>query len=142
MLLIEQINETMLSFLHESRIVYVTIIDADLTKRISELVQVTPKYAQYLCYIASNASGHLTNWHEYLQLGKETKNSEVLQQAIQSQANVDKIRKEFENEIKSEQEPLYDCQIKYMAKLSSLFGEKINFKDSVINTSFYNINHD
>ena len=47
-----------------------------------------------------------------------------------------------ENEIKSEQEPLYDCQIKYMAKLSSLFGEKINFKDSVINTSFYNINHD
>lgn len=41
MLLIEQINETMLSFLHESRIVYVTIIDADLTKRISELVQVT-----------------------------------------------------------------------------------------------------
>lgn len=142
MLLIEQINETMLSFLHESRIVYVTIIDADLTKRISELVQVTQKYAQYLCYIASNASGHLTNWHEYLQLGKETKNSEVLQQAIQSQANVDKIRKEFENEIKSEQEPLYDCQIKYMAKLSSLFGEKINFKDSVINTSFYNINHD
>ena len=95
-----------------------------------------------MCYIASNASGHLTNWHEYLQLGKETKNSEVLQQAIQSQANVDKIRKEFENEIKSEQEPLYDCQIKYMAKMSSLFGEKINFKDSVINTSFYNINHD
>ena len=85
MLLIEQINETMLSFLHESRIVY-----ADLTKRISELVQVTQKYAQYLCYIASNASGHLTNWHEYLQLGKETENSEVLQQAIQSQANVDK----------------------------------------------------
>ena len=52
------------------------------------------------------------------------------------------VCKEFENEIKSEQEPLYDCQIKYMAKLSSLFGEKINFKDSVINTSFYNINHD
>lgn len=136
MLLIEQINETMLSFLHESRIVYVTIIDADLNKRISELVQATQKYAQYLCYIASNASSHLTNWHEYLQLGKETKNSEVLQQAIQSQANVDKIRQEFENGIKSEQEPLYDCQIKYMAKLSSLFGEKINFKDSVVNTSF------
>ena len=31
-------------------------------------------------------------------------------------------------EIKIRTKPLYDCQIKYMAKLSSSFGEKTNFK--------------
>lgn len=37
--LIEQINGTLLSFLHECRIIYVTVEDEDLNKRISQLIK-------------------------------------------------------------------------------------------------------
>ena len=52
--LIEQINETLLDFLHECRIVYITIEDKKLTDIISELIKESQQYAGYMCYIASS----------------------------------------------------------------------------------------
>ena len=46
--LIEQINETLLDFLHECRIVYITIEDKKLTDIISELIKESQQYAGYM----------------------------------------------------------------------------------------------
>ena len=112
--LIEQINGTLLSFLHECRIIYVTVEDKDLTSRITNLIKDAQTYAGYMCYIASNASSHLTNWEDFLVLAEKNNNStQLLNEAIKSQNSVEQIRKEFENNISGKKEALYDSQIKY-----------------------------
>lgn len=127
--LIEQINGTLLSLLHECRIIYVTVEDEDLNTRISQLIKDAQVYAGYMCYIASNASSHLTNWKDFLDLAeKHNGATELLNEAVKSQNSVEQIRKEFENNIKSKKEALYDSQIKYLSKLNLLFGSDFHFK--------------
>lgn len=128
--LIEQINGTLLSFLHECRIIYVTVEDEDLNKRISQLIKDAQVYAGYMCFIASNASSHLTNWKDFLDLaGKNDNATQLLNEAIKSQNSVEQIRKEFENNINSKKEALYDSQIKYLSKLNLLFGSDFHLKE-------------
>ena len=87
--LIEQINETLLDFLHECRIVYITIEDKKLTDIISELIKESQQYAGYMCYIASNANSHMKNWEESLELATQNNNSQqLLDLAIKSQNGV------------------------------------------------------
>lgn len=127
--LIEQINGTLLSFLHECRIIYVTVEDEDLNKRISQLIKDAQVYAGYMCFIASNASSHLTNWKDFLDLaGKNDNATQLLNEAIKNQNSVEQIRKEFENNINSKKEALYDSQIKYLSKLNILFGRDFHLK--------------
>lgn len=127
--LIEQINGTLLSFLHECRIIYVTVEDEDLNKRISQLIEDAQVYAGYMCFIASNASSHLTNWKDFLDLaGKNDNATQLLNEAIKSQNSVEQIRKEFENNINSKKEALYDSQIKYLSKLNLLFDRDFHLK--------------
>lgn len=127
--LIEQINETLLDFLHECRIIYITIEDKKLTDIISELIKETQQYAGYMCYIASNASSHMKNWKESLELASQNNNSQqLLDLAIKSQNGVAEIRKEFETSINEKREALYDIQIKYLAKLNTLFGSSFHIK--------------
>lgn len=128
--LIEQINGTLLSFLHECRIIFVTVEDEDLNKRISQLIKDAQVYAGYMCFIASNASSHLTNWKDFLDLaGKNDNATQLLNEAIKSQNSVEQIRKEFENNINSKKEALYDSQIKYLSKLNLLFGSDFHLKE-------------
>ena len=127
--LIEQINETLLDFLHECRIVFITIEDKSLTDIISELIKEAQQYAGFMCYIASNASSHMNNWRESLELASQNNNSQqLLDLAIKSQNGVADIRKEFEMSIDEKREPLYDSQIKYLAKLNTLFGSNFHIK--------------
>lgn len=127
--LIEQINGTLLSFLHECRIIYVTVEDEDLNKRISQLIKDAQVYVGYMCLIASNASSHLTNWKDFLDLAEKNDNAtQLLNEAIKSQNSVEQIRKEFENNINSKKEALYDSQIKYLSKLNLLFGSDFHLK--------------
>ena len=46
--LIEQINGTLLSVLHECRIIYVTVEDKDLTSRVTDLIKDAQAYAGYM----------------------------------------------------------------------------------------------
>ena len=127
--LIEQINETLLDFLHECRIVYITIEDKKLTDIISKLIKESQQYAGYMCYIASNANSHMKNWEESLELATQNNNSQqLLDLAIKSQNGVAAIRKEFETSIDEKREALYDFQIKYLAKLNTLFGSDFHIK--------------
>lgn len=48
--LIEQINETLLNFLHECRITWITAQDEDMNSRITNLIQEAQAYAGYMCY--------------------------------------------------------------------------------------------
>lgn len=82
-----------------------------------------------MCLIASNASSHLTNWKDFLDLAEKNDNAtQLLNEAIKSQNSVEQIRKEFENNINSKKEALYDSQIKYLSKLNLLFGSDFHLK--------------
>lgn len=127
--LIKQINGTRLSFLHECRIVYVTVEDKDLNARISQLIKDAQVYAGYMCYIASNASSHLTNWEDFLDLtGKNGNATQLLNETIKIQKSVEQIRKEFEDNINIKKDALYESQIKYLSKLNLLFGSDFHLK--------------
>ena len=128
--LIEQINGTLLSFLHECRIIYVTVEDNDLTSRVTDLIKDAQAYAGYMCYIASNAASHLTNWEDFLDLAEKHNNAtQLLNEAIKSQNGVEQTRKEFENNISDKKEALYESQIKYLSKLNLLFGSEFHLKE-------------
>jgi hypothetical protein len=127
--LIEQINETLLKFTHECRIVFVTVHDEDLTNRITTLIKNAQDYSTFMCYIASNASSHLVNWKDYLDIAnKYGDDKTILNKAIESQEKVASIREEFEEEISKKQKVLYDSQIKYMSKLNLMFGSDFHLK--------------
>ena len=82
-----------------------------------------------MCYIASNASSHMTNWKDFLDLAEKHNDATLLlNEATKSQNSVEQIRKEFENNINSKKETLYDSQIKYLSKLNLLFGSDFHLK--------------
>ncbi len=127
--LIEQINETLLNFLHECRIAQITIQDKDISSRITDLIQEAKSYAAYMCYIASNASSYMNNWQNFLELAyKNNNNQQLLEEAQKSQDGIDKKRKEFEDNIIGKRDALYDKQINYLSKLNILFGSDFHIK--------------
>lgn len=127
--LIEQINETLLNFLHECRIAWITTQDKDISSRITDLVQEAQAYAAYMCYIASNASSYMNNYQNSLELAyKNNYNQQLLEEAIKNREGVDKTRKEFEDNIGEKRNALYDKQINYLSKLNILFGSDFHIK--------------
>ena len=127
--LIEQINETLLNFLHDCRIAWITIQDKDISSKITDLIQETQSYAAYMCYIASNASSHMKNYHSSLELAyKNDNNQQLLEEAIKSREGVDNTRKDFEDNIEEKRKALYDKQINYLSKLNNLFGSDFHIK--------------
>lgn len=128
LMLIEEINETLLQFIHESRMSWITVKDDDLSKRITNLIKVAQEYAVFLCYIASNAATFLTNWNDYLELAKNNDKRELLNSAIENQTKLDGIRQEFEKGIQSKKDALYDCQINYLSKLNLMFDCDFHLK--------------
>lgn len=77
-----------------------TVEDKDLTSRVTDLIKDAQAYAGYMCYIASNAASHLTNWEDFLDLAEKHNNAtQLLNEAIKSQNGVEQTRKEFENNI-------------------------------------------
>lgn len=127
--LIEQINNTLLTFLHECRITYVTVKDKELNSIISELKNKAQDYALYMCYIASNASSHITNKQDFLNLSEKHDNSyDLLNEAVKSNNAIERTKKEFENGMKSKKDSLYDYQIKYLSKLNHLFDSDFHLK--------------
>ena len=71
----------------------------------------------------------MTNWKDFLDLAeKHNGATQLLNEATKSQNSVEQIRKEFENNINSKKEALYDSQIKYLSKLNLLFGSDFHLK--------------
>lgn len=127
--LVDEINETLLQFLHESRMLWITFKDEDLNKRISNLITAAQEYAVFMCYIASNATTLLNNWSDFLEMAeKNDNNNDLLKKAIEHQNGLDSIKQEFEKDIKSKKDHLYDCQIKYLSKLNILFSSDFHLK--------------
>ncbi|MDL2309801.1 hypothetical protein LJC39_01615 [Parabacteroides sp. OttesenSCG-928-B22] len=121
--LIEEINETLLLFIHESRMLWITVKDDDLSKRITNLIKTAQEYASFMCYIASCAAACMADWNDYLELAKNNDNNKtILSSAIESKSNLESVKQDFENGIQSRKDALHDCQIKYLSKLNILFG--------------------
>lgn len=132
--LIEQINDTLLTFIHECRIAYVTAKDDDLHSIIAELRNKAQDYALYMCYIASNASSHMTNRQDFLSLSEKHDNScDLLNEAVKSNNAIEHTRKEFENGISTKKDPLYDSQKKYIAQLNRFFDSDFHLKSNCEN---------
>lgn len=129
-ILIENINNTLLNFLHECRITFITVNDKDLNKSITNLIEPAQGYANYMEYIANNAVASLTNLHNLIKLATQNDdNSTFLQTAKESKDMFSKIRQEFEKDIKARKNLLYDCQIKYLSKLNLMFKSDFHIVD-------------
>jgi hypothetical protein len=127
--LIEEINETLLTLTHEVRMSWITVENDDLRKRTTSLIKTANDYSSFLCQVASNAATHLNNWNDYLKLAEKNDNSQkMLLAAIDSQNKLEALRQEFERYYKSNREPFYDSQIKYLSKLNFMFGSEFHLK--------------
>lgn len=128
--LIEEINGTLLQFIHESRLLQATNNnDADLNKLISDLRNETQKYANFLCYIASNAGNYLNDRHKNFELAMSNDNNKLMSDNVEeSICKFNEIRKEFEDNAQIKKETLYAYQIKYLSKLTALYGSDFHLK--------------
>lgn len=126
--LMEQTNATLLSFIHECRVAFVTIDDKDLISRISNMETMAQKYASYMCYVASNASNYLNNYHVFLNLAEKHDSKEIIHNAKESKNALETIRNEYEDEIEKLKKSLYDSQMKYLSKLNILFHGDFHLK--------------
>lgn len=126
--LIEKINDTLLSLIHECRTAYVTINDKDLTSIISDLMNTAQDYALYMCYIASNAYSHMSNKQDYLSSSEKHNNCELLRKAMESQHSLEDTISEFEEGIDAKKKTLYDSQIKYLSKLNRLYDSDFHLR--------------
>lgn len=126
--LIEQINETLLEFIHDGRIVHTTINDNDWNSIITDLTQTAQDYANYMCYIASNSANQMKSRAAIFKVGIEKNNTELLKQVEDYKNNIVKIRTEFEENIDEKRQALYNFQIKYLAKLNIFFESDFHIK--------------
>lgn len=130
-ILIENINNTLLQFIHECRISFITVNDKDLKMSITNLRKPVQEYASYMGYIASNAISSLTNLHNLIKLATQNDNdSTFLQTAKENKDKLSKIRKEFEEGIHAKQSLLYDRQVEYLSKLNLMFKSDFHIVDS------------
>lgn len=82
-----------------------------------------------LCYIASNAISHLTDWKIYFDLANKNKDiSELSKMATDSIQQLSQTRKEYEDEINGKEEKLYNDMIEYLSALKKLFKQEFYLK--------------
>jgi len=127
--LINEANKTFLMLLHENRILMVSTDDEYTIKRSNNLVTSSQQYVVFLCYIASNAISHLSNWKIYFDLLNKSKdNSELSKMATDSLLQLSKTRNEFENNIKEKETKLYNDMVEYLSALKRLFKQEFYLK--------------
>lgn len=115
--------------LHENRILMVSTDDEYTIKRSNNLVTSSQQYVVFLCYIASNAISHLSNWKIYFDLLNKSKdNSELSKMATDSLLQLSKTRNEFENNIKEKETKLYNDMVEYLSALKRLFKQEFYLK--------------
>lgn len=127
--LINEANKTFLMLLHENRILMVSTDDEYTIKRSNNFVTSSQQYVVFLCYIASNAISHLSNWKIYFDLLNKSKdNSELSKMATDSLLQLSKTRNEFENNIKEKETKLYNDMVEYLSALKRLFKQEFYLK--------------
>ena len=93
--LINEANKTLLKLLHENRLLMVSTDDEYTIKRSNNLVKSSQEFVAVLCYIASNAISHLTDWKIYFDLANKNKDiSELSKMATDSIQQLSQTRKE------------------------------------------------
>lgn len=98
-------------------------------KRSNNLVSSSQQYVVFLCYIASNAISHLSNWKIYFDLANESKeNSELSKMATDSLLQLSKTRKEYEDKISEKEKKLYNDMVEYLSALKKLFKQEFYLK--------------
>lgn len=127
--LINEANKTFLRLLHENRILMASTDDEYTIKRSNNLVSSSQQYVVFLCYIASNAISHLSNWKIYFDLANESKeNSELSKMATDSLLQLSKTRKEYEDKISEKEKKLYNDMVEYLSALKKLFKQEFYLK--------------
>lgn len=126
--IVENINKTLLTLVHECRIAFVTNDDKNLKLQIEQLKIHSQPYAAFMCRIASNALSLYSDRKDFLELAQKNENADLLNKAIECQSKAEQVRKEFEDNIKDQKKPLYEAQMDYLSKLNSFFGSKFNLK--------------
>lgn len=130
--LIEKINMTLLDLVHECRMLTVSIDNEEITDKVYNLINSSQEHAGFLCYIASNAITHLRERKTFFDLSIQKNEKDLFKRLLEHDADLMKIRKEFENRRKEKQDEFYDDVIKYLAALKRLFGKEFYLKlDSV-----------
>lgn len=127
--LINEANKTLLKLLHENRLLMVSTDDEYTIKRSNNLVKSSQELVVFLCYIASNAISHLTDWKIYFDLANESKdNSELSKIATDSLLQLSKTRKEYEDKISEKEKKLYNDMVEYLSALKRLFKQEFYLK--------------
>lgn len=127
--LINEANKTLLKLLHENRLLMVSTDDEYTIKRSNNLVKSSQEFVAVLCYIASNAISHLTDWKIYFDLANKNKDiSELSKMATDSIQQLSQTRKEYEDEINGKEEKLYNDMIEYLSALKKLFKQEFYLK--------------
>lgn len=133
-ILINDANKTLLKLNHKNRLLMVSIDDEYTIKRINNLVNSSQQYVAFICYIASNAISHLSDWKTFFDLANQNQNNSALSKmAIDSMEQLQGTRNEFENDIKEKEEKLYDDMVKYLAALKRLFRQEFYLKFDFVN---------
>lgn len=128
-ILINDVNKTLLKLEHENRLLMVSIDDEDIIKCINNLVNSSQQYVAFICYIASNAISHLTDWKIFFDLAIQKENNAQLSKVARDHMEqLLKTRNEFENEIKEKEKNIYDDMVKYLATLKRLFKQEFYLK--------------
>lgn len=127
--MINEANKTLLKLLHENRLLMVSTDDEYTIKRSNNLVKSSQEFVAVLCYIASNAISHLTDWKIYFDLANKNKDiSELSKMATDSIQQLSQTRKEYEDEINGKEEKLYNDMIEYLSALKKLFKQEFYLK--------------
>lgn len=127
--LINEANKTLLKLLHENRLLMVSTDDEYTIKRSNNLVKSSQEFVAFLCYIASNAISHLTDWKIYFDLANKSKyNSELSKMATDCIQQFSQTRKEYEDKISEKEKKLYNDMVKYLPALKRLFKQEFYLK--------------
>ena len=127
--LIDEANKTLLKLLHENRLLMVSTEDEYTIKRSNNLVKSSQELVVFLCYIASNAISHLTDWKLYFDLANKSKdNSELSKMATDCIQQFSQTRKEYEDNISEKEKKLYNDMVDYLSALKRLFKQEFYLK--------------
>lgn len=128
-ILINEVNKTLLKLLHENRLLMVSTDDEYTIKRSNNLVKSSQEFVVFLCYIASNAISHLTDWKIYFDLATKSKdNSELSKMATDSIQQFSQTREEYEDKISEKEKKLYNDMVEYLSALKRLFKQEFYLK--------------
>lgn len=128
-ILINEVNKTLLKLLHENRLLMVSTGDKYTIERSNNLVKSSQEFVVFLCYIASNAISHLTDWKIYFDLANQRHgNPQLSEMATDSLQQFSQTRKEYEDKINEKEERLYNDMVEYLSALKRLFKQEFYLK--------------